>query len=76
MGTSLEGFEVEINGIFLAQEARKKAKMQGECSQKRELKTGPKGHWELKSLLNSWNFENNSILLENANGEQDSVMPQ
>ena len=76
VGTSLEGFEAEIIGIFLALEAKKKAKMQGECPQKRELKTGSKGHRELKSLLNSWNFENNSVLLGNASGERNSVVPQ
>ena len=32
MGTFVEGFEAEIFGIFLALEARKKAKMQAECS--------------------------------------------
>ena len=32
MGTFVEGFEAEITGIFLALEARKKAKMQVECS--------------------------------------------
>ena len=32
VGTFVEGFEVEITGIFLALEARKKAKMQVECS--------------------------------------------
>ena len=31
---------------FLTLEARKKAKMQVECSQKRELKTSSKGRWE------------------------------
>ena len=36
MGTSLEGFEAKITGIFLALEARKKAKMQVECSNKKE----------------------------------------
>ena len=46
VGTSLEGFEEEITRIFLALEARKKAKMQVECSQKRELKTSSKGRWE------------------------------
>ena len=76
VGTSLEGFEVEITGIFLALEARKKAKMQVECSQKRELKSSSKGRRELNSLLNSWNFENNSDLVGNASGERDSVVPQ
>ena len=76
VGTSLEGFEAEITGIFLALEARKKAKMQEECSQKREVKTSSKGHWELNSLLNCWNFENNSVLVGNASGERDSVVSQ
>ena len=76
VGNSLEGFEAEITRIFLALEAMKKAKMQRECSQKRELKTSSKGHRELKSLLNSWNFENNYVLLGNASGERDSVVPQ
>ena len=53
---------MEITRIFLALEARKKAKMQVECSQKRELKSSFKGRRELNSLLNSWNFENNSDL--------------
>ena len=57
-------------------EARKKAKMQVECSQKRELKSSSKGRRELNSLLNSWNFENNSDLVGNASGERDSVVPQ
>ena len=57
-------------------EARKKAKMQVECSQKRELKSSSKGRRELNSLLNSWNFENNSDLVGNASGERDSVEPQ
>uniref|UniRef100_A0A7N2MBU8 Uncharacterized protein n=1 Tax=Quercus lobata TaxID=97700 RepID=A0A7N2MBU8_QUELO len=51
LGTSLEGFKAEITGIFLALEARKKAKMQVECSQQRELKTSSKGRWKLNSLL-------------------------
>ena len=77
VGTSLEGFKAEITGIFLALEARKKAKMmQVECSHKRELKTSSKGRRELNSLLNSWNFENNFDLVSNASGEQDSVVPQ
>ena len=76
VGTSLEGFEAEITGIFLALEARKKAKMQIECSQKREPKTSYKGRRELKSLLNSWNFETNSDLVGDASGERDSVVPQ
>ena len=44
VGTSMEGFKSEIIGIFLALEARKKAKMQVECFQKRELKASSKGH--------------------------------
>ena len=76
MGASFEGFEAEITGIFLALEARKKAKMQVECSQKREPKTSYKGRWELKSLLNSWNFDTNSDLVGNASGEWDSVVSQ
>ena len=76
LGTSLEGFKAEITGIFLALEAKKKAKMQVECSQQRELKTSSKGRWKLNSLLNSWNFENNYDLVGNANGEQDSVASQ
>ena len=72
----MEGFEAEITGIFLALEARKKAKVQVECSQKREPKTSSKGSWELKILLNSWNFENNSDLVGNASEERDSVVPQ
>ena len=76
VGTSLEGFEAEITGIFLALEARKKAKMQEECSQKRELKTSSKGRRELNSLLNSWNFENNCVLVGNASGERDSMVSQ
>ena len=32
VGTFVEGFEAEITRIFLALEARKKAKMQVECS--------------------------------------------
>ena len=47
-----------------------------ECSQKRELKTSSKGRRELNSLLNSWNFENNSVLVGNASGEWDSVVSQ
>ena len=75
VGTSLEGFEAEITRIFLALEARKKAKMQRECSQKRELKTSSKGRREWNSLLNSWNFENNFDLVGNASGERDSTVP-
>ena len=76
MGISLESFEVEITGIFLALKARKKTKMQGECSQKKEAKTGSKGCRELKSLLNSWNHEKKSALSGSASGEQDSVVHQ
>nr|XP_023918467.1 uncharacterized protein LOC112030014 [Quercus suber] len=76
VGTSLEGFEAEITGIFLALVARKKAKMQVVCSQKREPKTSSKGHRELKILLNSWNFENNPDLVGDASGERDSMVPQ
>ena len=72
----MEGFEAEITGIFLALEARKKAKVRVECSQKREPKTSSKGSWELKILLNSWNFENNSDLVGDDSGEWDSVVPQ
>ena len=72
----MEGFEAEITRIFLALEARKKAKVQVECSQKREPKTSSKGSWELKILLNSWNFENNSDLVGDDSGEWDSVVPQ
>ena len=72
----MECFEAEITGIFLALEARKKAKVQVECSQKREPKTSSKGSWELKILLNSWNFENNSDLVGDDSGEWDSVVPQ
>ena len=75
VGTSLEGFEAEITRIFLALEVRKKAKMQVECSQKRELKTSSKGRREWNSLLNSWNFENNFDLVGNASGERDSTVP-
>ena len=50
--------------------------MQVECSQKREPKTSSKGSRELKILLNSWNFENNSDLVGDDNGEWDSVVPQ
>ena len=50
--------------------------MQVECSQKRELKTSSKGRQELNSLLNSWNFENNSDLVGNASGERDSMVSQ
>ena len=66
----------KLLGFFLALEARKKAKMQEECSQKRELKTSSKGRRELNSLLNSWNFENNSVLVGNASGEWDSMVSQ
>ena len=72
----MEGFEAEITRIFLALEARKKAKVQVECSQKREPKTSSKGSWELKILLNSWNFENNSDLVGDDSGEWDYVVPQ
>ena len=72
----MECFEAEITGNFLALEARKKAKVQVECSQKREPKTSSKGSWELKILLNSWNFENNSDLVGDDSGEWDSVVPQ
>ena len=66
----------KLLGFFLALEARKKAKMQVKCSQKREPKTSYKGRWELKCLLNFWNFENNSDLVGVASGEWDSVVPQ
>ena len=76
LGTSLIGFEAEITRIFLALEARKKTKVQGECSQKKEAKTSSKGRRELNSLLNSWNLEEKSALSGSASEEQDSVVHQ
>ena len=76
MGTSLGGFEAEITGIFLALEARKKTKLQGECSQKKEAKTGPKVCRELKSLLSSWNLEKGSTMSRSASRERDLVVHQ
>jgi len=62
VGTSLEGFEAEITGLFLALKAKKKSVMQGEGSRKKGNKLGTKGSKELKSLLSSWNFEKDSAL--------------
>ena len=45
MGTSLEGFEEQITGLFLALEARKKDKQRHEVdNQKKVVKSGQKCH--------------------------------
>ena len=75
VGTSLEGFEVEITGLFLALEAKKKSVVQGESSWKKGNKLGTKGSRELKSLLSSWNFDKDSAS-SSVVRDQDLVVPQ
>ena len=75
MGTSLEGFEVEITRLFLALKAKKKSVVQGESSQRKGNKLGTKGSRELKSLPSSWNFEKDSAS-SNVVRDQDLVVPQ
>ena len=58
MGTSLEGFEEQITGLFLALKARKKDKQRHEVdNQKKVIKSREKGHRELKNLMTSLNVE-------------------
>ena len=40
VGTSLEGFEEQVTGLFLALEDRRKKKLQEEGSQKKKVKVG------------------------------------
>ena len=44
VGTSLEGFEEQVTGLFLALEDRRKKKLQEEGAQKKMVKVGQKGH--------------------------------
>ena len=74
VGTSLEGFEVEITGLFLALEAKKKSVVKGESSQKKGNKLGTKGSRELKSLLSSWNLRRTAS--SSAVRDRDLVVPQ
>ena len=75
VGTSLEGFKVEITGLFLALEAKKKSVLQGKSSRKKGIKMGVKGSKELKSLLSSWKIEDSTIS-SSVVRDQDLVVPQ
>ena len=75
VGTSLEGFEMEITRLFLALEAKKKSVVQGESSRKKGNKLGTKGSRELKCLLSSWNFERDSAS-SSVVRDWDLVVPQ
>ena len=57
VGTSLEGFEEQVAGLFLALEDRRKKKLQEEGAQKKMVKVGQKGHRELKILASTWSGE-------------------
>ena len=58
MRTSLEGFEEQITGLFLALKARKKDKQRHEVdNQKKVIKSRQKGHRELKNLMTSLNVK-------------------
>ena len=76
MGTSLEGFEAEITGLFLALEAKKKSVVQGKSSRKKGNKLGVKGSRELKSLLSFWNFEKDFTISSSVVRDRDLVVPQ
>lgn len=54
VGTSLEGIEEQVTGLFLALEDRRKKKLQEEGAQKKMVKVGQKGHQELKNLASTY----------------------
>ena len=77
MGTSLEGFEEQITGLLLALEARKKDKKRHEVdSQKKVVKSGQKGHRELKNLMTSLNVEYGSAKRRSISSERAVVLYQ
>ena len=77
VGTSLEGFEEQITGLFLALEARKKDKQRHEVeNQKKVVKSGQKGHRELKNLMTSLNVEYGSAKRRSISSERAVVVHQ
>ena len=77
VGTSLEGFEEQISGLLLALEARKKDKKRHEVdSQKKVVKSGQKGHRELKNLMTSLNVEYGSAKRRSISSERAVVLYQ
>ena len=77
MVTSLEGFKEQITGLLLAIEAKKKRKEQHVIGdQKKLVKLGQKGQWELKNLLLSLNVEYGSKKLRRASMEWAVVSHQ
>ena len=74
MGTSLEDFEEQITGLLLAIDAKKKDKQKLVGEQKKLVKSGQKGQWELKNLLSSLNVEYDSNKARSASSER-AVVP-
>ena len=79
VGTSLEGFEEQIMGLFLALEARKNKNKKQQImvgSPKKLIKSGQKGQWELKNLMSSFNVDYGSAKLRSVSSERAIVVRQ
>ena len=76
VGTSLDGREEQVTGLFLALEARKKQQPVKESAQKKLSKVGMKEKRELKNLLNSQNHMDGSTKTRSVSKDRDLMVHQ